>query len=298
MQPLVSIIMPSFNQATYLNDALDSVLQQSWRHVELIVMDGGSTDGSVALLQARQAQDPRLRWWSQPDKGPAHALNKALQKVRGTLVGWLNSDDRYTAGAIARAITSMQAHPEWMMCYGQGEHINAQGQYIEHYPTLPTQEAGTHQVPEKATFQNGCFICQPTVFFKAVMPRLLGPLDQQLGAAFDFDYWLRAFNAFPGRIGFIPTVQAQSRLHDDCITQRQRRRVAIEGMATLARHQGSAPGHWVLTYINEQTQQGVTSHALKQDIEQLMQEIRSYMQPHEWHTLLTELENRQYPLNA
>jgi hypothetical protein len=80
---------------------------------------------------------------------------------------------------------------------------------------------------------------------------LLGPLDEGLKTAFDFDYWLRAFKQVPGRIGFLDILQARSRLHDDCITQRQRRTVTLEGMQLLARHLGYAPKEWLLTYVNE-----------------------------------------------
>ena len=80
---------------------------------------------------------------------------------------------------------------------------------------------------------------------------MLGKLDENLKASFDLEYWLRAFLAFPERIGFVDAVQAQSRLHDACITVKQRRTVAIEGMQVLARHLGSAPKEWLLTYANE-----------------------------------------------
>lgn len=282
---LVSIIMPSYNQARFLPLALDSVLSQCWGRLELIVMDGGSTDGSQNILQARQRRDPRLRWWSAPDKGPADALNKALTKVRGTLVGWLNSDDCYTPGAIRRAAAAMQQQPQWMLCYGWGEHINAEGGYINDYPTLPARHTEQAIVPGAHHFQQSCFICQPTVFFKAAMPGLLGPLNDGLKCAFDFDYWLRAFNAFPGRIGFVPAVQAQSRLHDDCITQNQRRQVALEAMQVLARHQGSAPGHWLQSYRNEQRQQGINATALKTELHELLQQVRPWMHTAEWQQL-------------
>jgi hypothetical protein len=100
-------------------------------------------------------------------------------------------------------------------------------------------------------FADGCFICQPTVFFKRSMWVLQGKLDLALKTAFDFDYWLRAFKAFPGRIGFVDDVQACSRLHDDCITLRMRRTVAIEGIKVLAKYLGYAPPHWLLTYRDE-----------------------------------------------
>lgn len=289
---LVSIIMPSYNQAQFLPQALDSVLNQCWGRLELIVMDAGSTDGTLEILHSYQQRDNRLRWWSAPDTGPADALNKALAKGRGTLVGWLNSDDCYTPGAIRRAATAMQKNQSWMLCYGWGQHIDAEGNYINDYPTLPALHAEQPVVPPAHLFQQSCFICQPSVFFKAVMPRLLGPLDQSLGASFDFDYWLRAFNAFAGRIGFVPAVQAHSRLHDACITQNQRRRVALEGMQVLAKHQGSAPSHWVHTYLKEQLQQGENPQRLKADLEDLLNKVQPLMQALEWQGLCSVINHR------
>jgi glycosyltransferase involved in cell wall biosynthesis len=107
MQPLVSVVMPSLNQAEFIVSAVQSVLSQSYGHLELIVADGGSTDGTLALLQQQQGLDSRLRWMSEPDTGPADALNKALRRARGTIVGWLNSDDLYAEGAIDRAVQAL-----------------------------------------------------------------------------------------------------------------------------------------------------------------------------------------------
>lgn len=242
--PLVSIVMPSFNQAQFIDAAIESVLYQSWTNLELIVVDGGSTDASLSRLQFWQTNDYRIKWTSGKDNGPANAVNKAIQQARGSFIGWLNSDDLYTPGTVQRTIEIMAAHPHWIMVYGHGQHINDQGQVINDYPTLPPE------TPVQK-FADGCFVCQPTVFFKRSMPLLLGKLDESLKTAFDFDYWLRAFHAFPGRIGFIDTVQAYSRLHHDCITQRMRRTVALEGMQVLARHFGRAPYHWLLTYVEK-----------------------------------------------
>ena len=83
------------------------------------------------------------------------------------------------------------------------------------------------------------------------MQILQGKLDEHLKTAFDFDYWLRVFLAFPDRIGFVDALQAYSRLHEDCITMRLRQTVILEGMQVLARHLGSAPKEWLLTYVEE-----------------------------------------------
>jgi glycosyltransferase involved in cell wall biosynthesis len=236
--------MPSLNQAAFIGVSIDSVLGQDYPNIELIVADGGSEDGTVDLLKTRQAADSRLRWFSRRDNGPAQAINAALAEVRGTVVGWLNSDDVYTPGAVRRAAEALIADPGLLMVYGHGQHIDACGNPLNLYPTLPPSTP-----LEK--FAEGCFICQPTVFFRRSMFVLLGKLDEGLNAAFDFDYWLRAFLAFPGRIGLVDALQASSRLHEDCITKRMRRRVALEGMQVLARHLGSAPKEWLLTYVDE-----------------------------------------------
>lgn len=242
--PLVSVVMPSLNQARFIDTAIDSVLGQDYPNIELIVADGGSDDGTVDLLRKRKAADVRLRWFSGRDSGPAQAINAALVHVRGTFVGWLNSDDVYAPGAVLRAVGALQANPAWLMVYGHGQHVDGAGKPLNNYPSLPPSTPITQ-------FSEGCFICQPTVFFRRSIWVLLGKLDESLKTAFDFDFWLRAFKACPQRIGFVDAVQAYSRLHEECITVRMRRTVILEGMEVLARHLGSAPKEWLLTYVNE-----------------------------------------------
>lgn len=236
--------MPSLNQGKYIRIALQSVLSQSWKRLEIIVADGGSTDGTMDVLAELQHRDVRLRWFSEHDKGPVDALNKALAQCRGTIIGWLNSDDVYTPGALSRAMAALDANPHWLMVYGDGEHVDEQGRFINRYPTRPPSASID-------AFANGCFICQPTVFFRRSMYIMLGRLDATLRSAFDFDYWLRAFSAFPARIGFVNAVQAQSRLHDACITRTMRRTGTVEAIRVLAAHLEYAPRHWVLNYARE-----------------------------------------------
>lgn len=242
--PLISVVMPSMNQPEFIDEAITSILSQDYPNIELIVADGGSRRDTLDILVRRQQQDRRLRYFSRPDRGPAHALNDAIATVRGTVIGWLNSDDLYAPGAVSRAMAVMAEQPSLLMVYGQGQHVDEHGEPIGIYPTLPPYTP-------VSKFSEGCFICQPTMFFRRSAHILLGTLDEKLKAAFDFEYWLRAFCAFPERIGFVDMVQAMSRLHDGCITIRMRRTVALEGMQVLARHLGSAPKEWLLTYADE-----------------------------------------------
>jgi glycosyltransferase involved in cell wall biosynthesis len=242
--PMVSVLMPSFNQARYISESIASVLDQSHQRLELIVADGGSADGTLEILRDWHARDERVRWFTGVDAGPADALNKAMAKVRGTVVGWLNSDDVYAAGSVERAVATLQQEPDAAAVYGHGQHVDERGNLLGDYPTLKPN------VPVR-TFLDGCFICQPTMFLNRSACLLLGPFDSSLKTAFDFDYWLRLFNSMPGRVAFVDAVQAQSRMHAECITRRMRREVALEGMSLLRRHLGRAPVHWALTHIDE-----------------------------------------------
>jgi len=87
--PLVSIVMPSLDHAKFISTSIDSVLGQDYPSLELIVGDGVSSDGTVNLLRERSQADPRLRWFSRKDCGPAEAINRTFSMVRGTIVGWL-----------------------------------------------------------------------------------------------------------------------------------------------------------------------------------------------------------------
>ena len=242
----VSVVMPSLNQAEYIERSIRSVLDQKTEaSLELIVMDGGSNDGTLEIL-SRMAMESqgRLRWYSEADHGPAHAVNKAMAKARGEIIGWLNADDLYTPGAIQRAVKAMQENPEWCMLYGQGEHIDACdasiGDYSTQRPNTPLQ-----------AFADGCFICQPTVFLRRQLLNNLGGLNEALKTTFDFELWLRIFQQHPERIGFIDATQAQSRLHSACLTRTQRETVIRESMQVVARFLGHCPIHWVRTYIDE-----------------------------------------------
>jgi hypothetical protein len=243
--PVLSVVMPSLNQRPFIADAVRSVMAQGVDALELVVMDGGSVDGTLTELAALSAECPgRLRWFSRPDAGPADAIHQAVLAARAPLIGWLNSDDLYGEGAAKRALDHLQAHPGHVMVYGQGDHVDGEGRFIARYPTLPP-------TTPLANFADGCFICQPTVFFRREAYLALGGLDNHLRTAFDFDLWLRLFKAHPQGIGFIDAVQAKSRLHEGSITLRQREQVALEGLEVIRRHLGPAPGHWLLTHLEE-----------------------------------------------
>ena len=173
--PLVSIVMPSLNQGQYIEAAVMSVLEQSWRRLELVVQDGGSSDETLAILQRISGQDSRLKYSSSPDSGPAQALNRALAKTKGTIIGWLNADDLYTPGALERATDYFAKCDNRVFLYGRGVNIDSEGKELGSYPTMPSGIDANECIPPAEQFVQGCFISQPTVFFKRVVFTLLGP---------------------------------------------------------------------------------------------------------------------------
>ena len=241
---LVSILMPLLNQACFLRKALDSILAQSHSDLELIVMDGASTDGSLGIMREYAERDSRIRWSSAADSGPAEAVNRAASKATGDIIGWLNADDMYEPGAVEHALAHYRTHPESVMVYGHAELIDANKQPLGHYPT---KNAST----PLAAFAEGCFICQPTVFMRREAWQELGGLDASLQASFDFDLWVRAFKAWPGRIGFLDRTLAYSRQHDATITHTKRRVVALEALGLLRKHLGITPANWILNHFEE-----------------------------------------------
>ncbi len=125
---------------------------------------------------------------------------------------------------------------------------------------------------------------------------MLGQFDVILKTAFDFDYWLRAFKHFPQRIAFIQEVQAKSRLHDACITRRNRRAVILEGMELLNKYFGYAPKEWLLTYLIECLPQATDQHLvhqLKHDVDSMLSKVSPWLRPHDLQQLRVMLAKPQ-----
>lgn len=179
--PLVSIVTPSFNQARYLEAAIQSVLSQDYPRIEYLIVDGGSTDGSVDIIRKYES---KLAWWvSEKDKGQTDAINKGFARARGEIFAWLNSDDAYEPFAVGRAVKYLLDHPEAGMVYADCNYINEDGRVIGKFPAAQTDlkrlRAGYVHIP------------QQTAFFRADLWRQAGPLDPAFYFAMDYDLWTR-----------------------------------------------------------------------------------------------------------
>ena len=232
--PLVSIVTPSYNQGRYIEATIESVLNQDYPNLEYLVLDGGSTDETPAILKR---YDGRLLWRSEKDQGQADAINKGFRMAKGEILGWLNSDDTYLPGSIRKIVEYFQRHRDVGMVYGEGYHIDAVGRVIERYYTEPFSFNHLAEI---------CFICQPTVFLRAEVFRTLGPLDIDLRYCMDYDYWIRVAKRF--RIGHLSEYLANSRLHIQTKTLSQRLGFQREILQTVKKHYGFVPVRWLYAY--------------------------------------------------
>ncbi len=185
--PLVSIITPSFNQAQYLEATIQSVLGQDYPRIEYIIVDGGSTDGSVDVIKKYEG---RLAGWvSEQDKGQTDAINKGFNRANGGILAWLNSDDTYNPGAVSAAVKFLMDNPEIAMVYADCDFINEQGGVIGKFNSAQTDH---HRLREGYVH-----IPQQTMFFRAKYWKELGPLDPSFYFAMDYDLWTRISSRAP-----------------------------------------------------------------------------------------------------
>jgi glycosyltransferase involved in cell wall biosynthesis len=182
-RPLVSIIVPSFNHARFLPATLDSILLQDYRPLQLVVMDGASKDGTVEILRQYAERHPELEWRSEPDKGPADAVNKALALARGSITGIQSSDDIYLPGAISAAVAALAAHPQAALVYADAYQIDGEGRSISE---------PTHWAPYslEAFLLTRTVILQSSAFFRTAVGQQLGGWDGRYFAC-DVEFWLR-----------------------------------------------------------------------------------------------------------
>ena len=185
--PLVSIITPSFNQAQFLEATIQSVLEQDYPRIEYIIVDGGSTDGSVDVIKK---YEDKLVWWvSEKDKGQTDAINKGFAHAKGQILAWINSDDTYNPRAVGQAVKYLFENPEVAMVYADCNFINEAGQVIGKFNSAQTDY---HRLREGYVH-----IPQQTMFFRAKYWQELGPLDPSFFFAMDYDLWTRIASKAP-----------------------------------------------------------------------------------------------------
>ncbi|MBX5495343.1 MAG: glycosyltransferase [Bryobacteraceae bacterium] len=235
-EPLVSIVTPTYNMAKYLEETIQSVLSQDYPHIEYLVMDAGSTDGTLEILRKYEG---RLRYVSEPDDGQADAVNKGIRQTRGEIVAFLNADDIYLPGAVRAAVEAFRENPESAVVYGQAYYTSQSGEIIRRYPTVDY---------DPDLFRTQCYICQPATFIRRDVWDEMQGLNVRLHYALDYDLWIRISRRYP--MTAIPQFVATSRMYADNKTIRLRRLGLTEIIGLLRQHFSYVPPHWIYAYCS------------------------------------------------
>jgi hypothetical protein len=178
--PRISIITPSYNQAAYLEQTILSVLGQDYPNLEYMIIDGGSTDGSLEIIQKYA---DRLAWWvSEKDSGQAEAVNKGFQRASGDIIGWLNSDDLYLPGALVKAVAAFEAHPLAGLVFSDVESIDGAGERIN------IMRFGDWGLRDLMAFR---IISEPGVFMRRSVLEKAGYLNLSYHFLLDHHLWLQ-----------------------------------------------------------------------------------------------------------
>ena len=179
--PKISIITPSYNQANFLEETILSVLNQGYENLEYIIIDGGSNDGSVEIIEKYES---RLAYWvSEPDNGQTHAINKGFKIATGELVAWMNSDDVFEAGSFHEVAKLSLNYPKTDVFTADKIHINEQGKIIH------TQRYGPYHL---YTFANDKMaFCNQAAFWRSSVFSKIGYLDENIQFAMDYEFFIR-----------------------------------------------------------------------------------------------------------
>ncbi len=204
--PLVSIITPVRNGIKYLETSIQSVLKQSYPHIEHILVDGGSTDGTLEMLASYQARYPdRIRFISGTDQGVGDAVNKGFAIAKGEILGWIDSDDAYQPDAIQTVVEFFRANPAARFVFGGCNMIDEKGKFIR---TMPTKDFDLYEAINDRHYVVFC-----AAFYKREVIEKVGALNN-LGN--DLDFWLRVDKVF--QLYRIEPVLTNWRLHQDSIS--------------------------------------------------------------------------------
>ena len=209
MPPLVSIITPAYNRASYLDETIQSVLNQDYPRIEYIALDDGSTDNTREVLEKYKG---RLIWETHPNMGETRTVNKGWSMAHGDIVAVVNSDDPLLPGAVSVAVAFMQAHPDILVAYPDWNYIGPDSKVIGHFQV---REYDYLYMLKRHYCTPG-----PGAFIRRKAFDLTGMRDPEFRYVADFEYWLRL--GLYGKFARIPKTLATFRVHPDSASVSQK----------------------------------------------------------------------------
>lgn len=213
--PKISIITPSYNQGKYIKDNIDSVLQQNYPNYEHIIVDGGSNDNTLQILQSYT----HLNWISEPDKGPVDAINKGIAMSSGEIITWLNSDDFYPHEVLEK-VANIFISKKVDIVVGNMKFYGSDKEYI--YTSNHIKNYNLNYLIKV----NSDIITQPSTFFTKDIFIKSGGFDESLKLVWDYDLFIKMFkHSIPY---FLNDVLACQRIYDNTLSRNNARKQAIE----------------------------------------------------------------------
>ena len=239
--PSISVVIPSFNQASFLRETLESVFAQSYPNMEVFVADGGSRDGSIKILEEYAARLPgtAFRFDSRPDGGHWQGVNKGIANTSGDIVAWINSDDIYLPDAFWKVAAFFHFNRATLIAYGRNRYVD---QNLDHVTDYPVDWSPLLR-EQRRRMMHFCLPPQPSLFFRRAAVTLCGALGSKI---LDYELWLRWQRDLP--FGFIDDHLSLSRLHADAITANADHSLLNGICRTVHQYYGCVPYSWAFRY--------------------------------------------------
>lgn len=227
--PKISVVTPSFNQAEFLERTIKSVLNQGYPNLEYIIIDGGSTDGSVDIIRKYQSQ---LAYWvSESDKGQSHAINKGLRRATGDWVAWQNSDDIYYSGVFSKLAQMAGKNPGTNLIVGNMLLVDTNDQILRDIRYVwPCH---------KAMLVEGMLLANQASFWRREVHQEIGWMDEDLHFSFDFEWFLRLTKHYEGI--HVNRFWGALRLHDEAKLSKWPKKASLEHAMVRLRYGPEVP---------------------------------------------------------
>jgi len=276
----LTVVTPSYNQGKFINETINSVLSQGIDELEYIIMDGGSTDNTVEVLES---YGDKIIWESKRDKGQTDAVNQGIRKATGDIIGWLNSDDIYYPNTCKTILKIFEDNPQINVVYGNANHIDINGDFLEEYYTEDFNFERLKDI---------CFICQPSLFFRKNVVKKYGYLNADLQFCMDYDYWIRLGKE--EKFYRANELFAGSRLYEDNKTLGSRLKVHQEIARMFQKNLGKVPARWIYNLAHVicdekglERESCSFKRELVRESKKAFMKYNKYIPLREWKTLLS-----------
>jgi len=238
--PRFSVVIPSFNQGKFLAQTLDSVISQEYPNTDIFVADGGSTDGSVDILEDYTRRfNGLLRYDSRPDGGHYQGVNKGIANTSGEVIAWINSDDVYLPGAFWKVAAFFCYNRSALVVYGRNTYVDEYLNTITDYPVDWSPLLGE----QRRRMMHFCVVPQPSLFFRREAVLLCGDLASKI---LDYELWLRWQRNLP--FYFYDDYLSLSRVHQKAITANPDKQLLLHICKTVHDYYGAVPLSWAFKY--------------------------------------------------